>query len=434
MRSGGENPEYLDRETLEKLQLKGLKKVVERTYHKVPFYQEAFRLNRIEPENIKSLKDLERLPFTTREDLRAGYPYGFLASSLSRLVRLHTSTGTTGKPKAVLFTQKDIDQAAQLITRCMRMTGAGPEDIFQNMMSYGLFTGGLIFHYGAERAGLLVIPAGTGNTERQIELMRDFKTTIIHITPSYALYLAEVLERLGLNPRGDFSLRIAYLGAEPYSQATKSKIEEIFSLDAYDSYGLSEMNGPGVAFECKEKCGMHLWEDNFIMEVIDPETLELRRDNEEGELVLTTINREAMPILRYRTGDLTQIYPDPCRCGRVHRRISRIKGRVDDMFVLRGVNIFPSEVERILMSMPEVGGNYQIVLERRGGLDEMRVILEIEKGFFSGSLKDLERLQNRIKAKLKRELMVTPQVELVEPATLPRTTGKAKRLIDKRKI
>ncbi|MFQ5835279.1 MAG: phenylacetate--CoA ligase family protein [bacterium] len=434
MRSQGENPEYLDREKLEKLQLKRLKKVLDRVYHKVPFYREAFEANKVKPEDIKNLKDLERLHFTTREDLRAGYPYGFLASSLSRLVRLHTSTGTTGKPKAVLFTQKDIYQASELITRSMRMTGAGSEDVFQNMMSYGLFTGGLIFHYGAERAGLLVIPGGTGNTERQIELMRDFKTTIVHITPSYALYLAEVMERMGLDPRGDFNLHIAYLGAEPYSQATKSKIEEIFSLDAYDSYGLSEMNGPGVAFECKEKCGMHLWEDNFIMEIIDPETFELRREGEEGELVLSTINREAMPILRYRTGDLTHIYPEPCRCGRVHRRISRIKGRVDDMFVLRGVNIFPSEVERILMSLPEVGRNYQIVLERKESLDEMRVRVEIKKRFFRDSLEDLKKLQNKIKAKLKGELMVTPQVELVEPATLPRTTGKAKRLIDKRKI
>jgi len=225
-----------------------------------------------------------------------------------------------------------------------------------------------------------------------------------------------------------------YLGAEPYSQATKSRIEEIFSVDTYDSYGLSEMNGPGVAFECKEKEGMHLWEDNFIMEVIDPETLEVKREGEEGELVLTAINKEAMPLLRYRTGDLTYIYPAPCKCGRVHRRISRIKGRVDDMFVLRGVNIFPSEVERILMSLPEVGRNYQVVLEREKGLDNMKIRVEIKKRFFRGSFQDLERLQNKIKAKLKKELMVTPQVELVEPATLPRTTGKAKRLIDKRKI
>lgn len=434
MSSQRENPEYFDREYLEKLQLEKLRQVLERVYHKVPFYRETFRAHKVRPENVKSLKDLEKLPFTTREDLRAGYPYGFLACSLSPLVRLHTSTGTTGKPKAVLFTQKDIAQAAQLITRCIRMTGARPEDVFQNMMSYGLFTGGLIFHYGAERAGLLVIPGGTGNTERQIEMMHDFKATIVHITPSYALYLAEVMERMGFSPRDDFSLRIAYLGAEPYSHATKGRIEEIFSLDAYDSYGLSEMNGPGVAFECKEKQGMHLWEDNFIMEIVDPETFEVRRNGEEGELVLSTINREAMPILRYRTGDLTHIYPEECRCGRVHRRISRIKGRVDDMFVLRGVNIFPSEIERVLMSLPEVGRNYQIVLERKGGLDHMKVRVEIKKEFFGGSFEDLKILQNKIKAKFKVELMVTPQVQLVEPATLPRATGKAIRLIDKREI
>lgn len=434
MNSSQEKTEYLERENLERLQLKRLKEVLNRVYHKVPFYKEAFRINKVKPEDIKDLKDLKRLPFTTREDLYAGYPYGFLASSLSSLVRLHTSTGTTGKPKAVFFTRKDIEQTTELIARCIKMTGAGPEDVFQNMMSYGLFTGGLIFHYGAERAGLLVVPSGAGNTERQIELMRDFKTTILHITPSYALYLAEVMERMGLNPENDFNLRMIYLGAEPYSQATKSKIEEIFSVDTYDSYGLSEMNGPGVAFECKEKEGMHLWEDNFIMEVIDPETLEFKREGEEGELVLTAINKEAMPILRYRTGDLTYIYPHPCRCGRVYRRISRIKGRVDDMFVLRGVNIFPSEVERILMSLPEVGRNYQVILEREKGLDNMKVRVEIKKRFFRGSFQDLERLQNKIKDKLKKELMVTPLVELVEPATLPRTTGKAKRLIDKRKL
>jgi len=429
-----ENPEYFDRERLERLQLEKLRQVLERVYHKVPFYRETFRARKVQPENVKSLNDLQKLPFTTRENLRAGYPYGFLVCSLSPLVRLHTSAGTTGKPKAVLFTQKDIAQAAQLITRCMRMTGARPEDVFQNMMSYGLFTGGLIFHYGAERAGLLVIPGGVGNTERQIEMMHDFKTTIVHITPSYALYLAEVMETMDFSPRDDFSLRIAYLGAEPYSHATKRRIEEIFSLDAYDSYGLSEMNGPGVAFECKEKQGMHLWEDNFIMEIIDPETLQVKRDGEEGELVLSSINREAMPILRYRTGDLTHIYPEECRCGRAHRRISRIKGRVDDMFVLRGVNIFPSEVERVLMSLPEVGRSYQIVLERKGGLDHMKVRVEIKNEFFGGSFEDLKILQNKIKAKFKVELMVTPQVELVEPATLPRTTGKAKRLIDKREI
>ena len=356
--------EYLSREEIEKLQLVRLKKTVERIFEKSPFYKKMFKEIGFKPSRLKSLKDLSSLPFTQRKDLRNNFPYGFLTVSLQKVVRLHTSTGTTGKPKAVFFTQKDLDQASELIARSMKMTGAKREDIFQNMMSYGLFTGGLIFHYGAEKLGLLVIPSGAGNTERQLELMRDFRTTIVHITPSYALYLADVMEEKGLNPKVDLSLRLAYLGAEPYSEETRKKIEKIFNLNAYNSYGLSEMNGPGVAFECEEKEGMHLWEDNFIPEIINPSTGEILEDGEEGELVLTSINREAMPILRYRTGDLTFLYPQKCRCGRTHRRISRIKGRTDDMLIVRGVNIFPSEIERVIMGLPGIGRNYQIILER----------------------------------------------------------------------
>jgi len=308
------------------------------------------------------------------------------------------------------------------------------KDVFQNMMSYGLFTGGLIFHYGAEKLGLLVIPAGAGNTERQIQLMRDFKTTVVHITPSYALYLADVIENMGMDPKSDLNLRIAYLGAEPYSEETRIKIENIFGIDVYNSYGLSEMNGPGVGFECKEKEGMHIWEDNFIVEIIDPSTGEVLEDGEEGELVLTSINREAMPILRYRTGDLTFIYPEKCRCGRTHRRISRLKGRVDDMLIVRGVNVFPSEIERILMSLPGMGRNYQIILERDRGLDKLKVKVEVERKLFNGSLEHLRELEKKVREKLRAELMLTPEVELVEPGSLPRTTGKAKRVIDRREI
>jgi len=331
--SGNDKIEYIAREELESLQFRRLKDTLEKVYKDSPFYRKMFKENGLNPSKFKSLKDLSLIPFTTRQDLRDNFPYGLLSVPLEKVIRLHTSTGTTGKPKAVLFTQKDIDQASELIARSMRMTGAKRDDVFQNMMSYGLFTGGLIFHYGAEKLGLLVIPAGTGNTERQIQLMRDFKTTVIHITPSYALYLADVMEDMGLDPKHDLSLRIAYLGAEPYSEETRVKIQDIFGVDAYNSYGLSEMNGPGVAFECREKEGMHLWEDNFIMEIIDPSTGKVLEDGEEGELVLTSINREAMPILRYRTGDLTYIYPERCRCGRTHRRIARLKGRVDDMFI-----------------------------------------------------------------------------------------------------
>ncbi|RLE09423.1 phenylacetate--CoA ligase [Candidatus Aerophobetes bacterium] len=426
--------EYIAREELESLQFRRLKDTLERVYKSSPFYRKMFKENGLNPSKFKSLKDLSLIPFTTRQDLRDNFPYGLLSVPLEKVIRLHTSTGTTGKPKAVLFTQKDIDQASELIARSMRMTGAKRDDVFQNMMSYGLFTGGLIFHYGAEKLGLLVIPAGAGNTERQIQLMRDFKTTVIHITPSYALYLADVMEDMGLDPKHDLSLRIAYLGAEPYSEETRVKIQDIFGVDAYNSYGLSEMNGPGVAFECREKEGMHLWEDNFIMEIIDPSTGKVLEDGEEGELVLTSINREAMPILRYRTGDLTYIYPERCRCGRTHRRIARLKGRVDDMFIVRGVNVFPSEIERVLMSLPEVGRNYQIVLEREKNLDKLRVRVEVKGDLFNGSLEHLRKLEDRIRTRLRSELMLTPQVELVEAGSLPRTTGKAKRVIDKRKI
>ena len=426
--------EYIAREELEKLQFLRLKETLRRVYKSSPFYKRLFKENGLKPLNFKSLKDLPQIPFTTREDLRKNFPYGFLTLPLNRIVRLHTSTGTTGKPKAIFFSKKDIENSAGLIARSMKMTGAKDKDVFQNMMSYGLFTGGLIFHYGAEKLGLLVIPAGAGNTERQIELMMDFKTTIVHITPSYALYLADVLEEKGINPRKNLNLRMAYLGAEPYSETTRQKIEQIFNIKAFNSYGLSEMNGPGVAFECQFKEGMHLWEDNFILEIIEPSTGKVLPDGEEGEIVLTSINREAMPILRYRTGDIAFVYPDKCQCKRTHRRISRIKGRVDDMFIIRGVNVFPSEVERILMSLSEVGRNYQIILEREKSLDVMRVKVEIKKELFDGSLEHLRGLEEKIKAKLKSELMLTPKVELVEPATLPRTTGKAKRVIDKREI
>lgn len=432
--SGNGKIEYIAREELESLQFRRLKDTLERVYKSSPFYRKMFKENGLNPSKFKSLKDLSLIPFTTRQDLRDNFPYGLLSVPLEKVIRLHTSTGTTGKPKAVLFTQKDIDQASELIARSMRMTGAKRDDVFQNMMSYGLFTGGLIFHYGAEKLGLLVIPAGAGNTERQIQLMRDFKTTVIHITPSYALYLADVMEDMGLDPKHDLSLRIAYLGAEPYSEETRVKIQDIFGVDAYNSYGLSEMNGPGVAFECREKEGMHLWEDNFIMEIIDPSTGKVLEDGEEGELVLTSINREAMPILRYRTGDLTYIYPERCRCGRTHRRIARLKGRVDDMFIVRGVNVFPSEIERVLMSLPEVGRNYQIILEREKNLDKLRVRVEVKGDLFNGSLEHLRKLEDRIRTRLRSELMLTPQVELVEAGSLPRTTGKAKRVIDKRKI
>jgi phenylacetate-CoA ligase len=423
--------ETIGRKALEELQLKRLNQTVQRAYKNIPFYRDTFSKLNIKPKDITSLKDIQKLPFTTREDLRENYPFGLLAVEREQVVRLHTSSGTTGKPKAIFFTKKDIDQAAELIARCLTMTGIKKDDVLQNMMTYGLFTGALIMHYGAEKVGVLVIPAGPGHTKRQIALMQDFKTTTLHLTPSYALYLADVMNNQGLNPKRDFFLRRAYLGAEPYSEGTRKKIEKFFHIDVYNSYGLSEMNGPGVAFECVEKNGMHLWEDNFIMEIINPETGEELPDGEKGELVLTTLCREAMPILRYRTRDITTVIPGKCKCGRTHRRISRIIGRTDDMFIVRGVNIFPQQIEQVLMGVKGVAQNYQIILE---SYDQMTVRVEISRDLFDGRIEHLMSLQSEITEKLRSEILVKPKVELLEPGTLPVSEGKATRVIDKRTL
>jgi phenylacetate-CoA ligase len=423
--------ETINRRNLEALQLKRLQQTIRRAHRNIPFYQEKFFDINMKPKDIISLRDIQKLPFTSREDLRANYPFGMLAVNKEQVVRLHTSSGTTGKPKAIFFSKKDINQAAELIARCLIMTGTTKGDVLQNMMTYGLFTGALVMHYGAEKVGVLVIPAGPGNTHRQIALMQDFKSTTLHITPSYALYLAGLMHKEGLDPRRDLSLRRAYLGSEPYSEETRSKIEKFFGIDVYNSYGLSEMNGPGVAFECMEKNGMHLWEDNFILEIIDPETGETVPEGEKGELVLTTLCREAMPILRYRTRDIVTIMPGKCRCGRTHRRISRIIGRSDDMIIIRGVNIFPQQIEQVLMGIKAVAQNYQIVLE---AYDQMTVRVEISKDLFDGRVEHLVNLRNEITEKLRSEILVRPKVELLEPGTLPVSEGKSTRVIDKRTL
>ena len=423
--------ELISRRALEELQMKRLKQTVRQAYKNIPFYKEHFSKLHIQPKDIASLKDIRKLPFTTREDLREYYPFGMLAVTKAQVVRLHTSSGTTGKPKAIFFTKKDVDRAAELIARCLIMTGVAKDDVLQNMMTYGLFTGALVMHYGAEKVGVLVIPAGPGNTKRQIALMQDFRTTTLHVTPSYALYLASVIHNEGLDPKKDLFLRRAYMGSEPYSEETRIKIETSLGIDVYNSYGLSEMNGPGVAFECMEKNGMHLWEDNFIMELIDPDTGEKVPEGEKGELVLTTLYREAMPILRYRTRDIVTIIPGRCKCGRTHRRISRIIGRSDDMIIIRGVNIFPQQIERVLMGIKAVAQNYQIVLE---AYDQMTVRVEISRELFDGKVDHLVNLQNEITEKLRSEILVKPKVELLEPGALPVSEGKATRVIDKRTL
>ncbi|WP_353687026.1 phenylacetate--CoA ligase [Thermodesulfovibrio sp. 3462-1] len=423
--------ETLPRQKLEKLQFARLKRVLTRVYQKVPHYRKKFQDAGVNPSKLKSLEDIKCFPFTTKEDLFVDYPYGLLTVTPEKVIRLHTSSGTTGKPKAIFFSKKDINNSAELIARCLVMTGATKGDILQNSMTYGLFTGAFVMHYGAEKVGILVIPAGPGNTERQINLMKDFGTTILHITPSYALYVASVLYEKGIDPRKELKLKRAYLGAEPYSEETRKKIENMLGIDIYNCYGLTEMNGPGVGFECPYKEGLHIWEDNFLMEIINPETGAPLPDGEIGELVLTTLNREAMPLIRYRTRDLTRIISEPCKCGRTHRRISRILGRSDDMFIVKGVNIFPQQIEQVLMGIKGVAQNYQIVLE---SYDEMIVKVEIDRELFDGKIEKLIKLKEEIVEKIRSATMVKPKVELLEPGTLPVSEGKAKRVIDKRTI
>ncbi len=423
--------ETMGRRTLEAFQLQKLQKTVRNVYRKVSFYKDRFDELKVKPSDIKTLKDIKRLPFTTRDDLRLNYPFGMLAVPKDNVVRLHTSSGTTGKPKAIFFSGKDIDNSAQLIARCLTMTGMTKGDILQNMMTYGLFTGALVMHYGAEKLGALVIPAGPGNTDRQIALMQDFNTTAIHITPSYALYLGAVLQKRGIDPKTGLKLKRAYLGAEPYSEETRGKLENIFGIDVYNSYGLTEMNGPGVGFECTEKNGMHIWEDMFLMEIINPETGEEVPEGEEGELVFTTLQRDAMPILRYRTRDITKVVEGKCKCGRTHRRISRIIGRSDDMFIVKGVNIFPQQIEQVLMCIKGVAENYQIILE---SYDDMTIRVEISRGVFDGNIEHLLELKKLITDRIRSAVLVKPKVDLLEPGTLPVSEGKAKRVIDNRTL
>ena len=423
--------ETIPRAALEQLQLQRLQDTVRRVAAHVPFYQQKFAELGVQPDDIQSLADLRRLPFTTSADLRANYPTGLLAVPYDEALRLHTSSGTTGKPKALFFSRQDVDNAAELCARSFVATGVTKRDVFQNMMTYGMFTGALVTHYGAEKVGCLVIPAGPGNSERQLMLMQDFRTTFLHVTPSYALYLATFMEEHGVDPRRDLAVRKAFVGAEPYTLETRRKIEDSLGLDVYNSYGLSEMNGPGVAFECEQKRGMHLWEDHFLAEILDPQTGKPVRAGEPGELVLTTLCREAMPLLRYRTRDLTTLLATPCPCGRTHRRLDRIAGRSDDMLIVRGVNIYPQQIERVLMAEPGVGRNYQIALE---GLDEMTIKVELAEAGFEAKVEQLMKLQSHLAEKLRAEILVKPRVQLLPPRSLPVSEGKARRVIDNRKL
>jgi phenylacetate-CoA ligase len=423
--------EALPRADLERLQLGRLQALVSRLHERVPLYRERFGGAGIMAESIKSLADLRRLPFTTSADLRDTYPTGLLAVAMDQALRLHTSSGTTGRPKALFFSPRDVDNAAELCARSFVSTGVTARDVFQNMMTYGLFTGALVAHYGAEKVGCLVIPAGPGNSEKQLALMQDFGTTTVHLTPSFALYFADFLDGKGPDARQALKLRRAFVGAEPYSIETRDKIELGLGVEVFNSYGLSEMNGPGVAFECAERAGMHLWEDHFVLEVIDPKTDEPLPDGEPGELVLTTLCREAMPLLRYRTRDITSVIPGPCACGRTHRRLARITGRADDMLIIRGVNVYPQQIEHVLMAIAQVGRNYLIVLE---GRDDMTVQAELAHGESEMNEEQRVALEGDIAARLRSEILTKPKVKLLPPASLPVSEGKAKRVIDRRTL
>ena len=427
-----EEIETMNRSDLEELQLKRLKKTIESAKNS-SHYGKLFSELNITSENIHSSDDLRKIPFTTKDDLRNCYPFGMASIPLKDCVRVHSSSGTTGNPTVVLHSKKDLDEWANQVARCMYMVGLRDTDVFQNTSGYGMFTGGLGFQYGAEKLGALTVPAAAGNTKRQIKFITDFGTTCLHIIPSYATRLAEVFYELGIDPRKETKLKTICIGAEPHSEEQRKRIEQLLGVKAYNCFGMSEMNGPGVAFECTEQNGLHIWEDYVIVEIIDPVTLEPVPDGTIGELVLTTINREAMPLIRYRTRDLTRIIPGTCPCGRTHKRLDRFKGRSDDMIILKGVNIFPIQIEKILMNFKELANNYLITIETVGNSDEMQVEVEISD-LFTDDYSTLQKLSKNITHQLKDELLITPRLKLVAKGSLPVQEGKAIRVRDLRKF
>ncbi|MBQ7269551.1 MAG: phenylacetate--CoA ligase [Bacteroidales bacterium] len=423
--------ETLTRAQIRTLQAESLQKTVAHCMNS-DFYRERFRQAGLKASDIRSLDDLRKIPFTTKQDLRDTYPFGLRSVPLEDCVRLHSSSGTTGNPTVILHTRRDLAQWAHAVARCLWMVGCRPDDVFQNSSGYGMFTGGLGFQYGAELLGMLTVPAAAGNTLRQIKFFTDFGTTVLHAIPSYAARIYEVMCEHGIDPRRDTRLRTLVIGAEPHSEDTRRRIEDMLGVKAYNSFGMSEMCGPGVAFECKEQNGMHIWEDYYIVEIVDPDTLEPVPDGEVGELVLTTLKREAMPLLRYRTRDLTRILPGECPCGRHHLRLDRMKGRSDDMIILKGVNIFPIQIEQVLMQFKELASDYLITLDSRENGDFMRVEVEM----LNVNLDDypsLKNLEKSIASRLRDEILITPEVKLLPKNSLPKAEGKAVRVKDLRK-
>ncbi|MGB9975963.1 phenylacetate--CoA ligase family protein [Thermovenabulum sp.] len=423
--------ESMPRKKLEELQLERLKKIVNYAYENVPFYKKTFDNIGLKPEHIKNLKDIEKIPFTTKEDLRESYPYGMFAVPLKKVVRLHASSGTTGRPTVVGYTKKDLDTWSELVARIAYMAGVREEDVAQIAFSYGLFTGAFGLHYGLEKIGATVVPISSGNTERQITIMKDFGSTVLVSTPSYALYMAEVAMEMGIK-KGDLKLRLGLFGAEGSTKEMRKEIERLFGINATENYGLSEIIGPGVSGECEEKDGLHIAEDHFLAEIIDPNTGKVLDYGQKGELVITTLTKEAMPLLRYRTRDITSLNPEPCKCGRTLVKMSSVEGRTDDMLIIRGVNVYPSQIESVLMSIKGIGPHYEIVVTKKGHLDELTVNVELADPDVLDEYHKLEELRNLIKNKLRSVIQIDANVKLVEPKSLARFEGKAKRVKDLR--
>lgn len=425
--------ECMDREQLNKLQLEKLRATAKKVYEHVPFYKKTFDAKGVKPEDIRSLDDLKRLPFTMKSDLRDNYPFGLFAVPKEEIVRVHASSGTTGKPTVVGYTKRDIENWGNLMARTLVYAGGSRSSVVQVAYGYGLFTGGLGAHYGSEALGAMTVPVSGGNTQRQIMLMQDFGTTILACTPSYALFMAETIEEMGID-RKTLKLEAGIFGAEPWTEGMRNEIEKRLGILAIDIYGLSEIMGPGVASDCYCKQGLHIAEDFFLPEVIDPETLEPLPYGEKGELVITTIDKDGIPLIRYRTRDITALHPEKCGCGRTMMRMDKILGRTDDMLIIRGVNVFPSQIESVLVEIAEVSPNYQIVVDRVDNTDTLEVQVEISPEFFSDEVKRLEALSNKIRNAIQNVLSISVQVTLVEPKSIERSMGKAKRVIDNRKL
>jgi len=423
----------MPREEMQKLQNERLIKTVKRVYHNVPFYRARMQEKGIEPGDIKGIEDLPKLPFTYKQDLRDNYPFGTFAAPLSEIVRIHASSGTTGKKTVVGYTRSDIERWSEVMARTLVSAGATKESVIQVAYGYGLFTGGLGAHYGAEKIGASVIPISGGNTRLQVEIMKDFGTTILACTPSYALYMAEEIEEAGIK-LSELKLKAGVFGAEPWSEAMRNEIERRLGILAIDIYGLSEVIGPGVASECPCKCGLHVQEDHFIPEIIDPETEEVLPPGSTGELVFTTITKEGLPLIRYRTRDISSLDYSACACGRTTVRMSKVSGRTDDMLIIRGVNVFPSQIESVLLDMGETAPHYQIIVDRVSNLDVMEVWVEMTPTMFSDEVKRIEDLEKNIRKRIEDTLGISVKVKLVEPKSIERSQGKAKRVIDKRRI